>query len=136
MLKSFEMETIGFRAKKYNLTFHLIQKSIPKTFFFLKITWWLNTKPLVFLSPEIFTSYDCCIREDCKWCPLSLQATAIHDIFAVIFFNSFVTFQWMYCNYCHRYHNCTENEAKCNFDGNYFSEGGKNLMNLAFYPLR
>lgn len=26
MLKSFEMKTTGFRAKKYNLTFHFMQK--------------------------------------------------------------------------------------------------------------
>lgn len=52
------------------------------------------------------------------------------------FFNSFAIVQWVCYNYCHQYHNCTENRARYSFYGNYFPKGGKSFLALAFYFLR
>lgn len=61
----------------------------------------------------------------------ALSPSNCHTWLCLQFFNSFVIFQWVYYNYCHQYH--TENRAKCNFYGNYFSERGKGFMDLVFY---
>lgn len=64
----FEVEVGGFRANKYEITFNLLQSSIPKTYssFEDNMIMECDNMFIMFPLPEIFAHFKCHIYEEGK----------------------------------------------------------------------